>query len=372
MIAAAHRTIPAAVPGDDPPERAHDDGAGPVLEERRVSFVIYPDALLLDLSGPLQVFVTANETSAGRGMAYRIAVASEAGGLVRTSSGVEIMTVALDTLPPSDTVVVVGGPGAQAAAGNPVLNRWLAGQAASAERLCSVCTGAFVLAASGLLQQRRAATHWAWCSLLSERFPSTTVLPDAIFVRDGQVWTSAGATAGIDLALALVEQDCGHREAMRIARELVVFLKRSGGQRQYSVPLQIQAAGDGSFDELHEWIQANLAKDLRVDVLAAAAGMSPRTFARQYAARTGRTPIKAVEGFRMDAARRALEETRLTVKQVAARCGFLDEERMRRCFHRSLGINPLDYRNRFRSTAGVHPDEGRPLDPSHHTFPAHT
>ncbi len=320
--------------------------------ERGITFVTYPDCLLLDLAGPLQVFETANETSAARGMRYRLTVASEAGGLIRTSSGVAVMTVALDTLPPSNTIVVVGGTGARTAARSPALKSWLAGQVASATRICSVCTGAFVLAAAGLLNQRRAATHWAWCSLLKQQFPATTVLPDAIYVRDGQVWTSAGATAGIDLALALVEQDCGHREAMRIARELVVFLKRSGGQLQYSVPLQLQAAGDGSFDELHDWIQAHIVEDLRVETLAAAAGMSPRTFARLYAERTGRTPAKTVERLRMDAARRSLEDTELTIKEIAVRCGFLEEERMRRCFNRSLGINPQDYRNRFRSSIG--------------------
>ena len=320
---------------------------GRVLEERGITFVIYPGALLLDLAGPLQVFEIANETSAARSTRYRILVASDAGGLVRTSSGVEVMTVPLDTLPRSDTVVVVGGSGSHAAARNPALKRWLADQTASAARICSVCTGAFVLAASGLLEQRRAVTHWAWCSLLKEHSPSTTVLPDAIYVRDGQVWTSAGATAGIDLALALVEEDCGHGEAMRIARELVVFLKRSGGQMQYSVPLQLQAAGDGSFNALHQWIQDHLDEDLRIDALAARAGMSPRTFARLYVQRTGRTPAKTVEALRLEAARHALQETRLSVKDIAVQCGFLEEDRMLRCFRRRLGVSPQEYRRRF-------------------------
>lgn len=344
QLGAAHPTC--SLNGDQLPHKSPADAVR-ALDERRVTFVIYPNALLLDLAGPLQVFEIANETSTARGTSYRITVASEAGGLVRTSSGVEVMTVALDSLPPSDTIVVVGGPGARASARNPALNRWLAGQAASAARICSVCTGAFVLAASGLLEQRRAATHWAWCSLLQEQFPSTTVLPDAIYVRDGQVWTSAGATAGIDLALALVEEDCGHREAMRIARELVVFLKRSGGQMQYSVPLQLQAAGDGAFNVLHDWIQAHLGDDLRIDALAARAGMSPRTFARLYVERTGRTPAKTVEALRLEAARRALQETRLSIKDIAVQCGFLEEDRMLRCFRRCLGVSPQDYRKRF-------------------------
>ena len=266
---------------------------------------------------------------------------------MRTSSGVEINTVGLAALAPSDTVMVVGGQGVHEAACDPVLNAWMAGQAASARRICSVCTGAFVLAASGLLERRRAVTHWGSCALLQKQHPSMTVVPDAIYLNDGQIWTSAGATAGIDLALALVEEDCGRSEAIRVARELVVFLKRPGGQAQYSVPLRLQADGDGSFDGLHGWIQAHLGGDLRVDALAARAGMSPRTFARLYAERTGRTPAKTVEEFRLEAARRALEDTRLTVKEIAAKCGFLEEDRMRRCFHRRLGVNPQEYRNRF-------------------------
>lgn len=266
---------------------------------------------------------------------------------MRTSSGLEVNTTALEALAPSDTIVVVGGRGVYAAARDPVFNAWLAGQATSARRLCSVCTGAFALAAAGLLQRRRAVTHWASCSLLQEQHPSTTVLPDAIYLQDGPIWTSAGATAGIDLALALVEEDCGRSIAIGVARRLVVFLKRSGGQTQYSVPLRLQADSDGSFDALHDWIQAHLGNDLRVDALAAKAGMSPRTFARVYTERTGRTPAKTVEGLRLEAARRALEETRLSVKDIAAKCGFLEEDRMLRCFHRRLGISPQDYRKRF-------------------------
>ena len=315
--------------------------------ERHVSFVIFPDALLLDLAGPLQVFELANETGAAHGSVYRVSVGSTFGGLVRTSSGVAIDTVALAALSPVDTVVVVGGHGVHAAARDPVLKAWVSDQAASARRICSVCTGAFLLASSGLLQGRRAVTHWDSCARLQTQHPSTTVLPDAIYLQDGQMWTSAGATAGIDLALALVEEDRGRGEAIRIARQLVVFLKRSGGQTQYSVPLRLQADGDGSFDMLHGWIQDHLNDDLRVDRLAKEAGMSPRTFARLYADRTGRTPAKTVERFRLEAARRALEDTRLSIKEIAVQCGFLEEDRMRRCFHRCLGVSPQDYRSRF-------------------------
>ena len=328
-----------------PPEQADARSSSRLI--RNIDFVIFPDALLLDLAGPLQVFELANETSATRGSEYRISICSAEGGLIRTSSGVEIMTSALAAPGPADTVVVAGGNGVYVAADDALLTTWMASQASSARRICSVCTGAFVLAASGLLEGRQAVTHWGSCSRLQTQHPSTTVLPDAIYVQDGQVWTSAGATAGIDLALALVEEDCGRSEAIRIARKLVVFLKRPGGQTQYSMPLRLQADGDGSFDKLHDWIQLHLGDDLRVEVLAAEAGMSPRTFARLYAERTGRTPAKAVEGLRLEAACRTLEDTRLTVKEVAVRCGFLEEDRMRRCFHRSLGVSPQEYRARF-------------------------
>ena len=330
------------------------EAAGRVVR-RRVTFVTFPRSLLLDLAGPLQEFELANETGSDRAAVYDVAVCSSAGGLMRTSSGVEIMTTPLDPSP-SDTVVVVGGPGVHAAARDPVLGSWISGQAASARRVCSVCTGAFVLASSGLLEGRRAVTHWGSCSLLQARHPATTVSPNAIYLRDGPIWTSAGVTAGIDLALALVEEDCGRTEAMRVARRMVVFLKRPGGQAQYSIPLRLQAEGGGSFDDLHDWVQANLAEDLRVDALAARAGMSPRTFARLYAGRTGRTPAKAVEEFRLEAARRALEDTCMSSKEIALRCGFLEEDRMRRAFHRRLGLTPQDYRRRF-SVSEARPGE---------------
>lgn len=315
--------------------------------QRHVVFVVFPEALLLDLSGPLAAFELSCET-AGREMApYRLTVASASGGLVRTSSGLELMSRPLDGVSEVDTLIVVGGPGVHAAAREPRLLDWLSAHAGKIRRLCSVCTGTFVLAAAGLLARRRVVTHWGSCRLLQERFPDLTVSPDAIYERDGPIWTSAGVTAGIDLALALIEDDRGHAEAIRVAKRLVVFLKRPGGQTQFSVPLALQEADDGGFEALHGWISDHLDQDLRVEVLAARAAMSPRTFARLYAARTGRTPAKVVEELRLDAARRALEETRQTIKEVAARCGFADEERMRRAFRRRLGVSPQDYRGKF-------------------------
>lgn len=316
---------------------------------RNIVFVLFDACLLIDFSGPLQVFEIACEASEAGSSPYRLIVCSPKGGLVRTSSGVQVMTssfaecddVAIDTL------VIGGGPGIHLAAADPQIVDWFRAKAQDVRRICSVCTGTFVLAAAGLLRNRRAATHWGSCKTLAERHPDIEVCPDPIFIHDQGIWTSAGAAAGIDLALALLESDLGHREAMRVARRLVVFLKRPGGQAQFSVPLAIQSREDELFEGLSAWIQNNLEKDLRVEVLAEKAGMSPRTFARAFSDKTGRTPAKVVEEFRVEAARRKLEETTFSMKEIASRSGFQDEEHMRRAFRRRLNVLPQEYRSRF-------------------------
>jgi transcriptional regulator GlxA family with amidase domain len=321
---------------------------------RRIAFVVFDDVLLLDLAGPLGVFEVACEKQRKEEASYDLVTLSARGGSVKTSCGLRIMTAALDDREAEnvDTVIIAGGPGSHRAAADPDLLAWLQRTATTARRVCSVCTGAFVLASAGLLRERRAVTHWGSCNLLQARYPEIQVTPDSIYLRDDTVWTSAGATAGIDLALGLLEEDRGHQEAIRVAQRLVVFLKRPGGQAQFSVTLSLQAADDGAFEGLHVWIVEHLGQDLRVEVLAAQVGMSPRTFARVYAERTGRTPAKVVEDLRLEAARRALEETQLCIKQIAVRCGFQDEDRMRRTFRRRLGIGSQDYRSRF-ATAPV-------------------
>jgi transcriptional regulator GlxA family with amidase domain len=247
---------------------------------------------------------------------------------------------------PIDTLIVAGGAGVDAACRDRRLIAWIARASKRTRRTCSVCTGAFLLAEAGLLAGRRATTHWSACADLAARYPDIDVDPDAIYVQDGAVWSSAGITAGIDLALALVEGDLGRSLAMRVARRLVVFLKRPGGQSQFSALLEAQTADDG-FAALHEWMAANLAGDLSVERLADQAAMSPRNFARVYAAKFGTTPAKAVEAMRVEAARRALEDSDRQIDEVARRCGFGDEETMRRAFQRRLGVNPRDYRRRF-------------------------
>ena len=323
----------------------------PANTVRVVDVLTYPAVQLLDVTGPIQVFASANDCVSRTGGAppYRLRVVAQGGEGVTASAGVALAAGALTRVDEAlDTLLVAGGEGAEAAAENPVLVDWVRERAVQARRVASVCTGAFLLAAAGILDGRRAATHWMYCGKLAQRFPGVHVEPDPIFVRDGPVWTSAGVTAGIDLALALVEEDLGRSVALAVARYLVVFLKRPGGQAQFSAALALQAAED-KFGALHEWINGHLAHDLSLSVLAAQAAMSERSFSRHYAAATGQTPARAIERLRLDAARRLLSESRLSVKRIARSCGFGSEETMRRSFLRLLSVAPQDYRARFRS-----------------------
>lgn len=255
----------------------------------------------------------------------------------------------LEILPQSfSTPLVAGGLGVFEVASDENLMTWLRDAASGARRVGSTCMGAFLTAAAGLLDGRRAVTHWRWCEELRERHPAVRVESEPIFVRDGEIWSSAGVSAGIDLALAMVEADHGHNIALEVARRLVVFLKRPGDQAQFSAALSAQSADrNGDFEALHAWIAENLDDDLRVERLAARAGMSPRTFARLYGARTRSTTARAVETMRVEAAKRLLEDDRLLIKTIAARCGFKDYEGLRRAFLRQTGIAPIEYRHRF-------------------------
>jgi transcriptional regulator GlxA family with amidase domain len=316
---------------------------------RVIDVLAYPAVQLLDVTGPVQVFASANDLVAGAGGArpYELRVVAQGGEGVTASAGVTLAAGPLTKLGEAlDTLLVAGGEGVEAATENQVLVEWVQQRAAQARRVASVCTGAFLLAAAGVLDRRRAATHWNYCAKLAQRFPAVHVEPDPIFVCDGPVWTSAGVTAGIDLALALVEEDLGRSMALAVARYLVVFLKRPGGQAQFSAALALQAA-DEKFGALHDWINGHLASDLSLSVLADRARMSERSFSRHYAEATGQTPARAIERLRVDAARRLLSESRLPVKRIAQRCGFDSEETMRRSFHRLIAITPQDYRARF-------------------------
>jgi transcriptional regulator GlxA family with amidase domain len=261
-------------------------------------------------------------------------------GLVFSASALPAPEQAVDTL------VVAGGQGVRRAAEDPALVDWLRSRAEGARRVASVCTGAFLLGATGMLDGRRVVTHWEHCTELQHRFPFAQVDPDPIFVRDGKVWTSAGVTAGIDLALALVEEDHGRALALAVARQLVVFLKRPGGQAQFSETLALQSADD-RFAPLHAWIAGHLESPLTLARLASEASMSERSFARRYREATGLTPGRAIERLRVEAARQLLAETSLSSKRIAARCGFGTEETMRRSFLRVQGVGPQSYRARF-------------------------
>jgi transcriptional regulator GlxA family with amidase domain len=309
----------------------------------------FPAVQLLDVTGPLQVFATANEhvVQAGGAPPYALRVIAPGGASVTTSSGLEIATQPLPRIATAvDTLIVAGGPGVDVAASDPKLRDWVRQRARTARRVASVCTGAFLLGAAGTLDGRRAVTHWSYCDELARRHPAVRVESDPIFVRDGPIWTSAGVTAGIDLALALVEEDLGRSAALAVARYLVVFLKRPGGQAQFSEALSLQTAED-EFGALQDWISRHLAEDLSLSRLARQAGMSERSFSRHYARATGVTPLRAVERLRVEAARRLLSETRLPVKRISQRCGFGSEETMRRSFLRLLAATPQDYRSRF-------------------------
>jgi transcriptional regulator GlxA family with amidase domain len=320
----------------------------------RVVLLAYDDMNLLDLCGPLQALSTASKRQVGKGPAlYETIVASADGGLITTSAGLPVATVSIASLDgiPIDTLIAPGGCKGQEFLASPALVNWIAHRAPLVRRLCSVCTGAFLLAAAGQLEGKRAATHWEWVERLRDRHPAIDVDADKIFIKDGSVWTSAGVSAGIDLTLALIEEDYGHQVAIETARQLVMFIKRTGGQSQFSVPLAAQAHEGGRFDSLHAWVAANLHENLTVERLAEQAGMSTRTFARTYASQSGRTPAKMVEAMRLEAACRALEKTALPLKAIAANTGYVEEQNLRRVFQRQLGVSPGQYRSRFSSHA---------------------
>lgn len=341
---------------------------------RRIVMAAYPGAEMIDTVGPLEVFSVASRILSYRGdgqvadgqapasPAYRIEIVSEAGGPLRMESGLEVMASGRlhDLRGDVDTLIVPGGAGVAAALDSADYIPWLRLRAPSVRRVASVCTGARLLGAAGLLRGRRATTHWRFCDLLARENPEATVEPDSIFVRDGKVWTSAGVTAGMDLALALVEEDHGRRLALATARMMVLFLKRPGGQSQFSAQLASQVAERPSLRDLQAWIVDHPDEDLRIEVLARRAGMSPRNFARAFAREVGMTPARFVEQARLGAARRRLEDSASGVDEIAAATGFGTAETMRRAFLRGLAINPSAYRARFR-TEQYHGNQHRPV-----------
>jgi len=314
----------------------------------RIDVLVFPDFQLLDATGPAAAFEMPN--SARSPAPYRVRMVSRQGGLVRSSAGVAVVTESWsDSL---DTLLVAGGQGTYNAATCPYTVAFVRIAAARAARVVSVCSGAYILAAAGLLDGRRATTHWERAADFQRRFPRVRVEADRIFVRDGPVWTSAGVTAGIDLALALIGQDLGENAAKRAAQQLVVFHRRPGGQSQFSALLELGARSDRIGQAL-AYAREHLAGPLSVDELAGAACLSGRQFARAFRAETGQTPAKAVEQLRMEAARVEIESSNHSLQAVAARVGFHDPERMRRACLRTFGVTPQALRRAARGNLPV-------------------
>jgi transcriptional regulator GlxA family with amidase domain len=317
---------------------------------RRILVLAVDGAQSLDVLGPVEVFHYADRSVPG---SYRIDVVGPASdGQITMSNGLRLGVEPLPEPPPRhDTLVVAGGEGTRRAIDDRAIVDWVARASRRARRTTSVCTGSYLLAAAGLLDGRRATTHWAFCDGLSERYPAVELDPEPVFIRDGDIWTSAGVTAGMDLALALVEDDLGPEVALAVARMLVVFLKRPGGQSQFSGALSAQQATRPALRELQAWVAGHLDEDLSVAALAARANLSEHSFARAFRSEVGQTPAAYVETLRVERARALLEDGAESLEAVAQAAGFSSPEVLRRAFHRRVGVGPAAYRERFRLAA---------------------
>jgi len=313
---------------------------------RTIGVLIFPEFQLLDAAGPIAAFeVAGRETPVP---AYRLQLLARSKGPVASSSGATLLADEFAAAAPLDTLLVAGGWGIRQALSCPETLAFIRQTAASARRTASVCSGAFLLAGAGLLDGRRATTHWGRAAALARAYPQVTVEPDRIFVRDGAIWTSAGISAGIDLALALIADDLGDAVAKRAAQQLVVYHRRPGGQSQFSALLELDRP-NGRFGPVLAWARERLAEALPVDRLAAHAAMSPRHFARAFAAETGMTPAKAIERLRLEQARERVESGNEPIDQLSIKTGFGDPERMRRAFIRAFGQPPQALRRAARA-----------------------
>ena len=322
--------------------------SGPT-KPRPVAIVVPPNAQSLDVSGPLDAFLEANRQSEGNAD-YEVRLVATGTDRMVKAGGMSLVADAsiFDEDRPIDTLLVAGTPDYAQAYSSEDLHTWLRRLTPATRRYGSVCTGAFFLGAAGLLDGLSATTHWQHAAELAERFPAAKIVPDQIYVEDGSLYTSAGVTAGIDLALKLIEDDHGRELALKVARRLVVFLKRPGGQSQFSAHLAAQIATEDRIQAVQHWILDHLPLDLTLKSLAERAAMSVRNFTRVFQSETGITPTDFVEMARIDAARRLLEDTDTPLQRVASRCGFANPDTMRRAFMRRIGTGPSDYRERFR------------------------
>ena len=330
------------------------------LETKTIVFLGAPRSQILDIAGPFQVFVRASDNfvrdNPRRKPPYKVVLAStNRQKVVSTNCGLPLLgTETFRTLRgPIDTLLISGGTGMEDAAQEQELLRWVKRMSRRVRRFGSICTGAFLLASAGLLDGKRAATHWKWAPELANRYKKITVDCDSIYVCDGNTYTTAGVTAGMDLALALVEEDLGSAAALGVARELVLYLRRAGGQSQFSAALSLQASDRKQIEDIRSWVVDNPDLDLQVANLAAKAGMSPRNFARVFAHDTGLTPARFVERSRVDAARRRLEESNDNLEKIASDCGLASVQGLRRSFQRVLRVRPSEYRHRFQDRGRV-------------------
>jgi transcriptional regulator GlxA family with amidase domain len=312
---------------------------------RRVVISGPPPVQILDVTGPLEVFASAP--------GYRVEIAAPGrSGALETSRGIALGSAIAteDVTGPIDTLVIAGGPGAECGEYDTSYVQWIVDAATRSRRVAAICTGAFLLGAAGILDGKRAVTHWRFCDRLAREFPKVRVDPNAIYLRDGSIYTSAGITAGIDLTLALVEEDHGHKTALTIARQLVMFLVRPGGQAQYSHMLSRQAVTSDPLRELQVWMLENLKEDLGIERLAERMGMSARHFSRVCRRETNMNPGQFVDRMRVEAAQQMIDSSSMGLKEIAEVCGFGSADSMRRTFLRVLGITAGDYMERFRRT----------------------
>jgi transcriptional regulator GlxA family with amidase domain len=321
---------------------------------RKVVIVGPPPIQVLDVAGPLEVFSNAPD--------YEIQLANPGPERsLQTNRGLVLAqaTPIADLHGPIDTLVIAGGPGAESGSYDPSFIAWIAKAARQSRRVASICTGAFLLAEAGLLDGKQAVTHWSFCDRLAREYPKVVVRPESIYLRDGSIYTSAGITAGIDLSLALVEEDHGHETALRIARFLVMFLVRPGGQAQYSHMLSHQAVTSQPLRELHVWMLQHLREDLTVESLADRMGMSARHFTRVCLRETGMNPGQFVDRMRVEAAQQIIDSSSRGLKEIAVDCGFQSADAMRRTFVRVLGVTAAEYASRFKRALAHPPTSSR-------------
>lgn len=328
--------------------------AAPARDPIHVWVLVFPNFLLLDATGPIQVFSSANDEArdAGLPLPYRIHLIAPGGGAVMSSSGVSVLTTPLPRRALDDATLIVAGGRMQdlpstTTTGERATLRWVASASAAVARCCAVCTGSFLLARAGLLDGRRAVTHWQEVAQLRSEHPLVQVQDDAIYVRDGRFYTSAGISAGMDLALSLVEEDLGRAAALSVAKRMVLFLKRPGGQRQFSSELLAQSAPEGVTGQLTAWLRPRLKQEVDVEQMAAACALSVRTLHRKLKQESDVTPAQLMARMRMELACSLLEQQGISVKQAARQSGYGSEYNLRRAFAAQLGVLPSDYQARF-------------------------